>query len=196
MAAHRRQARGDAAAGARARSGAGEDVDLDHHEAGQLPSADEQVASFDLLTRSAEALQRLKPQELRALWLKAQGHSYAEIAALEGWTYTKVNRCITEGRRSFLDRYAEIDSGGECRRWEGMLSALADGEAAARDVAAVRPHLRNCPACRATSASCARRSRGSPCCSRFPPSRPRSTTAGCSRASTTRSSVTCRSAWC
>jgi DNA-directed RNA polymerase specialized sigma24 family protein len=133
----------------RARTVGGDDVDFDHHQAGRLPTADEQVASFDLLTRSAEALQRLKPQELRALWLKAQGHSYAEIAELEGWTYTKVNRCITEGRRSFLDRYAEIASGGECRRWEPVLSAMADGEASARDLAAVRPHLRHCPACRA-----------------------------------------------
>lgn len=133
----------------RSRHVTGDDVDFDGHVAGGLPTADEQLASFDLLTRSAEALQRLKPQELRALWLKAQGHSYEEIAELCDWTYTKVNRCLTEGRRSFLDRYAEIGSGAECRRWEGVLSAMADGEASARDLAAVRPHLRNCPACRA-----------------------------------------------
>jgi hypothetical protein len=34
---------------------AGDDVDFDHHEAG-LPTADEELASFGLLTRSAEAL--------------------------------------------------------------------------------------------------------------------------------------------
>ncbi|MFL5846720.1 MAG: anti-sigma factor family protein [Solirubrobacteraceae bacterium] len=61
----------------------------------------------------------------------------------------KVNRCLTEGRRRFLDRYAEIASGAECRRWESVLSALADGEASPKDLTAVRPHLRNCPACRA-----------------------------------------------
>ena len=133
----------------RARTVAGEEVDLDSHASGRVPTPDEQVASFDLMARSAEALQRLKPQELRALWLKAQGHSYQEIAELCDWSYTKVNRCITEGRRSFLDRYADIGSGAECRRWEGVLSAMADGEASARDLAAVRPHLRHCPACRA-----------------------------------------------
>jgi RNA polymerase sigma factor (sigma-70 family) len=133
----------------RSRVVGGEDVDFDGQEAGGLPTPDEQVASFDLLTRSAEALQRLKPQELRALWLKAQGHSYQEIAEINGWTYTKVNRCLTEGRRSFLDRYAEIGSGAECRRWEPVLSAMADGEASAKQLAGVRPHLRNCPACRA-----------------------------------------------
>lgn len=133
----------------RVRSVAGEDVDLDGHESAQLPTADEQVASFDLMARSAEALQRLKPQELRALWLRAQGHSYQEIADITQWTYTKVNRCITEGRRSFLDRYAAIGSGAECRRWEPVLSALVDGEASPKDLAGARPHLRNCPACRA-----------------------------------------------
>jgi hypothetical protein len=34
-----------------------------------------------------------------------QGHSYQEICELTGWTYTKVNRCLTEGRKRFFDRY-------------------------------------------------------------------------------------------
>lgn len=49
------------------------DADLDQHEATRLQTPDERIASFDRLTRSAEALQRLKPHELRALVLKAQG---------------------------------------------------------------------------------------------------------------------------
>src|SRR5436305_13482114 len=61
----------------------------------------------------------------------------------------KVNRCLTEGRRRFLERYAVIESGAECERWGDVLSAIADGEARADDLLAVRPHLRNCPACRA-----------------------------------------------
>src|SRR3954449_769705 len=134
----------------RNRTVAGEEPDFDRHEATTVPSPDEHVLAFDRLTRSAEALQRLKPQELRALWLKAQGHSYQEIAERCGWTYTKVNRCITEGRRSFLDRYAGIEAGEECRRWEPLLSALVDGEAKAAELAQARPHLRNCSACRAT----------------------------------------------
>jgi len=40
----------------------------------------------------------LKPAELEALSLLALGYSYREIAQLTEWTYTKVNRCITEGR--------------------------------------------------------------------------------------------------
>jgi RNA polymerase sigma factor (sigma-70 family) len=128
----------------------GEEHDLDAHESLDLPGPDEHAMRFERLSRSAEALRRLKPQEVQALWLRAQGHSYQEIADLQGWTYTKVNRCITEGRRSFLSRFEGIESGAECRRWEPVLSALVDGEASAADLAAVRPHLRNCQACRAT----------------------------------------------
>jgi len=58
------------------------------YETDRLPTDDERIAAFDLMTRSAEALQRLKPQELRALLLKAEGHSYAEIGRITGWSYT------------------------------------------------------------------------------------------------------------
>ena len=126
------------------------DIDLDAHEARSIPTPDEQLATLDLVGRSAEALQRLKPQELRALWLRAQGHSYNDIGAITGWSYTKVNRCLTEGRRSFLERYAEIESGAECERWLGVISAMVDGEASPQQVLELRPHLRNCPGCRAT----------------------------------------------
>jgi len=126
------------------------DLNLDAHEARSIPTPDERLAAFDLIGRSAEALQRLKPQELRALWLRAQGHSYNDIGALTGWSYTKVNRCLTEGRRSFLERYADIESGAECDRWLPTISAMVDGEVSAEQLIELRPHLRNCPGCRAT----------------------------------------------
>ena len=134
----------------RSRSVPSHEIDLDAHEARSLPTPDERLATVDLVGRAAEALQRLKPQELRALWLRAQGHSYNEISALTGWSYTKVNRCLTEGRRSFLSRYATIESGAECERWLPVLSAMVDGEASSEQIVDLRPHLRNCPACRAT----------------------------------------------
>ena len=126
------------------------EVDLDRTEAGELEPADERALDGERMGRSTEALSRLKPQEVRALVLKAQGYSYREIAEITDWTYTKVNRCLTEGRRAFLDRYAAIEEGRECVRWAPALSALADGEASAEDVAALRPHLRHCPSCRAS----------------------------------------------
>jgi RNA polymerase sigma factor (sigma-70 family) len=126
------------------------EVDLDGTEARELEPAHERAVDGERMGRWAEALARLKPQEVRALVLKARGYSYNEICEITGWTYTKVNRCLTEGRRAFLDRYADIEAGRECARWAPALSALADGEASAEDVAALRPHLRHCPSCRAS----------------------------------------------
>ena len=45
-----------------------------------------------------EGLSQLKPQERRALSLLALGFSYREIGEITGWTHTKINRCIAEGR--------------------------------------------------------------------------------------------------
>jgi RNA polymerase sigma factor (sigma-70 family) len=134
---------------ARCRIVGGEDVDFDAIEMRTAPSPEERVLGFEQVARSAEALQRLKPQEVRALWLKAMGNSYQEICDATGWSYTKVNRCLAEGRKSFLARYAGIEEGEECRRWAPVLSAMVDGEATAEQVMQLRPHLRNCAGCRA-----------------------------------------------
>jgi RNA polymerase sigma factor (sigma-70 family) len=127
----------------------GDEVDLDALETRTSPSPEDRVLGFERVARSAEALQRLKPQEVRALWLKAMGNSYQEICDETGWTYTKVNRCLAEGRKSFLARYAGIEAGEECRRWAPVLSAMVDGEATAEQMLELRPHLRNCAGCRA-----------------------------------------------
>ncbi|MBA2566469.1 MAG: sigma-70 family RNA polymerase sigma factor, partial [Thermoleophilaceae bacterium] len=113
------------------------------------PPPDEQVESYERLRVGAEAIRRLKPQEVRCLALRAEGHSYRQICQITGWTYTKVNRCLTEGRRSFLERVAGIESGAECERLGPLLSAFADGEATAVQMTKLRPHLRSCLSCRA-----------------------------------------------
>ena len=64
--------------------------------------------------------------------------------------HTKVNRCVTEGRRAFLTRYAGIEAGEECRRYESALSAFVDGELHGGEIGALRRHLRGCGGCRAT----------------------------------------------
>ncbi len=94
-------------------------------------------------------MKQLKPQEVRALVLRAEGYSYKQIQELTGWTYTKVNRCLTEGRKAFLARVAGIEAGSECERLAPLLSRLADGEADADDLAVLRPHIRTCLSCRA-----------------------------------------------
>lgn len=58
--------------------------------ASDRPEPEDRAGSRERVTRSREALRALKPQELRALTLKAEGYSYAEIGEITGWTYTKV----------------------------------------------------------------------------------------------------------
>ena len=50
----------------------------------------EQAERYERLRQGAEAMRRLKPQEIRCLLLKAEGYSYQEICRITGWTYTKV----------------------------------------------------------------------------------------------------------
>ncbi len=55
----------------------------------------------ELVIGRADARARLgalKPDQRTALGQLAAGYSYKEIAARRGWTYTKVNRCVSEGR--------------------------------------------------------------------------------------------------
>jgi RNA polymerase sigma factor (sigma-70 family) len=62
------------------------------------PGPHERLEHRERVARAARLLARLKPQERRALALQAEGYSYAEIQGITGWTYTKVNRCLAEGR--------------------------------------------------------------------------------------------------
>jgi RNA polymerase sigma factor (sigma-70 family) len=110
----------------------------------------DQAERYERLRQGAEALRQLKPQEIRALLLKAEGYSYAEICEITGWSYTKVNRCLTEGRQALSVHLAGIQGGIECAKLAPLLSALADGEATAEQMARLRPHMKTCLACRAT----------------------------------------------
>jgi RNA polymerase sigma factor (sigma-70 family) len=135
---------------ARSEAVSGEEPDLDARTEPTARPLDEQVAGGERVSRSAEALRALKPDERRALMLKAQGYSYDEIGAHLGWTYTKVNRSITEGRRRFMKVFAAIESGEACEQYAATIAALAGGTATSADVIEIRPHLRHCAACRAT----------------------------------------------
>jgi DNA-directed RNA polymerase specialized sigma24 family protein len=73
---------------ARAAVVATEDLDYDTHTSPHMSSPEEHALTEDRTTRAAEALRRLKPQELRTIWLKALGHSYSEISALTGFSPT------------------------------------------------------------------------------------------------------------
>lgn len=101
------------------------------------------------IARSREALRVLKPAELRALTLLAAGYSYAEIGEITGFSRTKVNRCLAEGRERFRRQLTHNEDGTRCSELAPMLSAYCDGEASPEDEAAVRDHLHACAACRA-----------------------------------------------
>jgi len=61
-------------------------------------SPEEQVEAREWVTTRADLLGELKPDERTALSLVAFGFTYLEIGARQGWSQTKVNRCVAEGR--------------------------------------------------------------------------------------------------
>jgi RNA polymerase sigma factor (sigma-70 family) len=110
----------------------------------------ERLERGEQIARSREALRSLKPAELRSLTLLAAGYSYAEIGEITGFSQTKVNRCLAEGRQRFRHLLTRSEDGTRCAELAPLLSAYCDGEASDEGQAAVREHLRACTACRST----------------------------------------------
>jgi RNA polymerase sigma factor (sigma-70 family) len=110
----------------------------------------ERAERHEAIARSREALQALKPQELRALSLLAEGYSYKEIGEITGFSHTKINRSLAEGRERFRSLLSRSRDGSRCVEMKPLLSAFCDGEAGAAEAAVLREHLRACGACRAT----------------------------------------------
>jgi RNA polymerase sigma factor (sigma-70 family) len=110
----------------------------------------ERVERREEVARSREALQALKPAELTALSLLAEGYSYAEIGERTGYSPTKINRLLAEGRARFRGLIARHEDGTRCRELAPLLSAFCDGEGSRDEADVVREHLRACAGCRAT----------------------------------------------
>jgi len=66
--------------------------------AGDAPGPPARLVARERTAEVAARLAALKHQERRAIALQAAGCSYAEIQAITGWSYTKVNRALAEGR--------------------------------------------------------------------------------------------------
>jgi RNA polymerase sigma factor (sigma-70 family) len=113
------------------------------------PGPEDGASERERARRTAEALGQLKSSELQCLLLKALGYSYQEIADRTGFSWTKVNRSLTEGRRRFFDRFAQIESGQRCERFRPLLSTASDGEVSEDDERLLKTHLRGCQSCRA-----------------------------------------------
>ena len=58
----------------------------------------------DAVLDALDGLRAVKPDEARALMARALGWRYAEIADAFGWSYTKSNRCLAEGRAALRGR--------------------------------------------------------------------------------------------
>lgn len=110
----------------------------------------ERAERREAIARSREALQALKPHELRALTLLAQGYSYVEIGEITGFSQTKVNKSLAAGRERFRRFVARSEGGERCREMRPLISAFCDGAVTAAEVAELREHLRACAHCRAT----------------------------------------------
>ena len=94
----------------------GGDAELDAREAVELPGPWERATDRERAHRALAALATLKRDEARALVLQAAGRTYAEIEAETGWSHTKVNRALTEGRAAFRTLVSAIEAGDECAR--------------------------------------------------------------------------------
>jgi RNA polymerase sigma factor (sigma-70 family) len=134
--------------GAKAPEGADADV------VALIPTAsdgpEDLVERREAIARSREALQALKPAELRAMSLLAEGYSYTEIGELTGFSQTKINRVLAEGRDRFRSLVSSSEDGSRCRELRPLLSAFCDGETSPREAETVREHLRACGHCRST----------------------------------------------
>ncbi len=120
------------------------------YTADESPTPAELVADRETVLHGHEALRRLRPDQLRCLLLRAEGFNYAEIQSATGFSYAKVNRCLSEGRSTLREGYRRINSGAECRRLQNSLSLMADGMLESSLRREVERHLRGCVACRAT----------------------------------------------
>jgi RNA polymerase sigma factor (sigma-70 family) len=75
----------------------------------EAPGPSERLERREYLDAARRALAALKDDHRLAIVLQAEGYSYAEICRRCGWTYTKVNRCLAEGRAKLRSALPQAD---------------------------------------------------------------------------------------
>jgi len=68
------------------------------------PGPRERAERAEEVAEARRELAALRPAQRLAILLQAQGYSYAEICSLCGWSYTKLNRSLAEGRAALRER--------------------------------------------------------------------------------------------
>jgi hypothetical protein len=76
----------------------------------------DQAERYERLRHGGEALALLKPQEARALRLRAEGYSYKEICQTTNWTYTKVKCPVWPGHPAARNRRLNYSPRISCPR--------------------------------------------------------------------------------
>jgi RNA polymerase sigma factor (sigma-70 family) len=134
---------------ARQRVMPGEEFEFDEQPSPHGGDVHERALARERVAHVREALQACSSEETQALLLRAGGLSYREIGAVCGWSYSKVNRVLADGRARLHRRFNTIVSGRACAANRLTLNAIVAGEASVDDFVSLRPHLRHCSACRA-----------------------------------------------
>ena len=112
----------------------------------------EQAERLERLRLGAEALGHLKPHEVRALRAEGGGLLLPRDLRDDGLVVHEGQPAADRGPPRLPAAGVRIERGAECARYEPLLSALADGEASAEQLAVLRPHMRTCLSCRARAA--------------------------------------------
>lgn len=116
----------------------------------ELPTPEDALLDEEFLGQGREVLSQLRPDQVRCLLLRAEELDYPEICKQTGFSYAKVNRLLSEGRKTMRSRHEMLVTGTECRKLEESFSAYVDGVADAATVSAIEMHLTNCLGCKAT----------------------------------------------
>ena len=123
VAARRRQARGDGDPQRARRLGRAPTTSTSTQRARPaLREVDDAVAGGERVERSVEALKCAQAGRGAGAAAEGRGPLLPGDRQHFGWTYTKVNRSITEGRARFLKVFTRIEAGEVCETLRGRCS--------------------------------------------------------------------------
>lgn len=128
----------------------GEFEEIAEHWVADAVEPETHVLGEESLGQGREALSKLSPAQVRCLLLRADGLGYPEICKITGFSYAKVNRCLSEGRKMLRTQAGMIAAGASCSRLEPALSQYADDAADEATIEELEIHLDHCLACQAT----------------------------------------------
>jgi len=81
-----------------ASSGDGHVNVIESEPAGRCDDPEHVAQAREQLHEIGEAMELLKHDEAQALFEQMEGYGYRDICDMHGWTFRKVDRCLTEGR--------------------------------------------------------------------------------------------------